>query len=593
MPSKLRFAPLKPSHAKQISRLHRQLYSVDQMKPAAEIQQVLLNADAPFLCNFSIGLFDDKTLVGYTIAYIESESYYHQREEEIFYWHEIMLKPGHERYLQRFLDKVVRQWRTYAPELALEAHAKTMERNKWLSLMRWFEKHGFFVEHRPEAESGENANWHSLRWEAQPPPIKPCRPLRIPQWRAQNGVSVALVSDPQKWQSLSPVWDTLLRQSPRHSACQSMDFLQAWWEHFGLTSELQIFVFYRDEEVIGIAPMMLEHCLILGKYLRRLSLLATTENLGSVRTILGGKSSLCIPALSEYLGAHADNWDFTALPEVNPVDVEAMLAGPGYQFSHTIKRSQVRSSAIDLQGTNDKSGTDLRAKTRRKINRLRRNPGIPANITFNRIDTSELLKAALEKHAEIEAGKGRSYGHQALWSNKSVYYFYRKIADIYGDDANFQIRQLTIGDQVLASSFGLIFDDVFHSLSIAVSSKRHSAALKSLLEAYELQDLLQQTRISRYEINRRGGDADLLWPYTEDRIETCHIYQKQWRLAVHYRIETLLSPYTQGLLENMGLFETVERCALLMRKVKPAAQRLALKFSLLGLSLKSAQQSQN
>jgi hypothetical protein len=93
MPNLVYFAPIGSKHAKRIQRLQKQLFPPDLRESLQEIREILRNTEQHLVCNLSFGLFDNTDMVGYVFAYVESESLFYQREEEVIYIKEIALLP--------------------------------------------------------------------------------------------------------------------------------------------------------------------------------------------------------------------------------------------------------------------------------------------------------------------------------------------------------------------------------------------------------------------------------------------------------------------------------------------------------------------
>ncbi len=105
MPNLVYFAPIGSKHAKRIQRLQRRLFPPELRESFQEIREILLNTEQDMVCNLSFGVFDDTEMVGYVFAYVETESLFYQRDEEVIYIKEIALLPEYEKYLRELLLK--------------------------------------------------------------------------------------------------------------------------------------------------------------------------------------------------------------------------------------------------------------------------------------------------------------------------------------------------------------------------------------------------------------------------------------------------------------------------------------------------------
>ena len=136
------FAPLGSKDARRISRLQKKLFPRALTEPEHEIRQILRNTEEYVVCNLSFGLFEGRRMVGYVFAYVETESLFHRRDEEVIYIKEIALLPGHERFLRPLFLKLFAQWLAFTPHMPLEAHAQEDSLAKWQRLARVFRFYG-------------------------------------------------------------------------------------------------------------------------------------------------------------------------------------------------------------------------------------------------------------------------------------------------------------------------------------------------------------------------------------------------------------------------------------------------------------------
>lgn len=71
------------------------------------------------------------------------------------------------------------------------------------------------------------------------------------------------ISTQQGFNNLRSVWNALLQQSGSNTIFATFEWLYTWWEHFGQDKKLFILLAQEGEDVIGIAPLMIEEKKIL------------------------------------------------------------------------------------------------------------------------------------------------------------------------------------------------------------------------------------------------------------------------------------------------------------------------------------------
>jgi len=69
---------------------------------------------------------------------------------------------------------------------------------------------------------------------------------------------VRVVAEQEGLESLSGIWDSLLQRSSGDSAIYlTYDWVTIWWKHFGDGNRLNILLIEKEQEVIGIFPLMI------------------------------------------------------------------------------------------------------------------------------------------------------------------------------------------------------------------------------------------------------------------------------------------------------------------------------------------------
>lgn len=66
------------------------------------------------------------------------------------------------------------------------------------------------------------------------------------------------VTNKEGFYSINNIWNTVLQKSDSNIIFSSFEWLSIWWDCFGHNKELFILLAQEGEEVIGIAPLMIE-----------------------------------------------------------------------------------------------------------------------------------------------------------------------------------------------------------------------------------------------------------------------------------------------------------------------------------------------
>src|SRR5574341_2578494 len=87
---------------------------------------------------------------------------------------------------------------------------------------------------------------------------------------------VRAVTTPAELLALHADWEDLLARTPAANIFLTVDWLHTWWRHYGGARRLCILAACEGKELVGLAPLMIEDCRLLGlPVFRRLAFLGT------------------------------------------------------------------------------------------------------------------------------------------------------------------------------------------------------------------------------------------------------------------------------------------------------------------------------
>lgn len=557
----LHFSPLGSDDAKEIHRLQKALFPPALRESRQEIRQILKNTEKFLVCNLSFGLFDDTALVGYVFAYVESESVFYRRQEDVLYIKEIALAPDYQRNMTPMFNKFFLQWRAFTPGMPLEAHAQADSLATWRRLMRTMRYFGLELTTKTEESSAGRPAYELLRLDVAETTVNlrtQAMPLPAKRWHYRDDVTVSVISDPRQWLSLKVDWEKLLQATGDHNVFQSFEYLWEWWKYFGTWQSLRVIVIRQGESVIGVGPLMLEHFPIFGKTVRKLMFISAPMEMNRPKFLFGQNGATCFPALFAYLETHAGDWDVLDIDEqMHGEDLDAMRrhfkAAPCL-----VAESGTLCPYIDMDGDWGRFLSRRSRKMRSNIKRLRRKSAGLGQVNVRLVSHWPDLDQALDTHCEIEGESWKASKHLDLADDKSHYFFYRSLARVFGQDGKFELRFLECDGKALASTFGILHDNVFQSLKIAHRNDFDKLSPGTVLESFELEALFERG-IDRYEFMGSFLANKLRWTSTVFETTNVHVYRRRPRLVLFYFIFFVFKRRVKAVLKKTGQFDHVDR----------------------------------
>jgi len=518
MSERIHFSPLGSADARLISRLQRKLFARELTESADEIRQILENTEQHMVCNLSFGVFDGSTPVGYSFAYVETRSLFHERDEEVIYIKEIALLPGYEGYLRRVMQKLLALREVYAPQMAFEAHAVPEALATWQRLRRFFRLHNIQLNTIPEPPRAGRPDYRLLRFEFGPVPGTTPPESTAPVDRLFGDASISVVTDSRRWLSLRPQWDAILDASAQPTLFLTFDYLWEWWRHFGVWHELHMLVIRRDGEIVGIAPLMIEHITILGKSLRRMRLIGSLARSARPGFLFGRNVTLCTSAMLAYFEHNASGWDVLSIEFAERDPAEAMRTH-FRERGHPVVTSSTFHASIDLDNMLDSRAGSVGA--------------LPGKLRVRSTSEWPALEAAIDAHCEIEERSTATAAGPGVSSDKTYYFFYTALAKVFGCKRSFIAWILESEGVALGSSFGILWRDVYQSLQATHDSAYAAQSPASVLLECQL-DSLGRDGVRRYEMIEPPAAAA---PGPRERrvpIQNIHVYRRRSPLLAIY-----------------------------------------------------------
>lgn len=487
MSKKINFSPINASDAKDVHDLQKKLFPPELTESLEEITAILSNADQLFNCNHSFAVYDNLKMIGYIFAYIDSKSIFHNRDEEIFYIKEFGLLPGYERCLRLMIFKLTYIWLTFAPQLAMEAHAVEEAKNKWLRLPKIQQQFETELKIRRGDQGGDatdnnDPDYFLLRWEAG-------RSNRIPKsyslprrgWEYQENIFVSVISDVNRLEALRADWNKLLSKTDSCNFLASFDYLVTWWKYFGTWRDLFVIVIRRENEVIGIAPLMKQYRHRAGRLERKLSMLGMPGFNIQAQLLFAGDAALCGSVMMAFLTRKesTDSWEEIVLEKQYSPSLADKVSACLLELPFELSLASGGSTTLQL-GNNFQHFVENQLPTKKTYNRLLELETEPDYAFYADFNAGHLShKDIVETLSQFEEENGDERAD--INQDGSYYFFYAAIVGLIEKENKLRWFVYRKNNKILASNLGFVEDDVFYSLIQSPCAKYQVDLADSLL----------------------------------------------------------------------------------------------------------------
>lgn len=279
------------------------------------------------------------------------------------------------------------------------------------------------------------------------------------QYQKMPTIQVVHIKDIKAFKALREAWNLLLQKNPHRDAFLTWEWLYAWWKIYRKQRELWLITTWISNELVGVAPLMLEERRKYGLRMRALCSLGTPDmDVGGF--IVRDDDSQIYAVLLDYLIAQKALWDILELnlfmldgPEIEQLIPYFHNAG----FAKHQKNS--RHFYLPIQGDwhsyMGRLNPSLRGDLRRKVHRIEKQ----GQLTFKHHSGQEVTRRDISTIFEIN-----KYGRYTyLYKSREERAFQRELLALMSDRGWPDIFFLYINDQPVAYNYGFIFNGKFEA----------------------------------------------------------------------------------------------------------------------------------
>jgi CelD/BcsL family acetyltransferase involved in cellulose biosynthesis len=566
---------LTAADAKAVARLGRKLYPRGFREGWQSIRDDLAEADAGE-CNLSVGVFHERRLVGYIVAYLlETSALKHLpdvatiAEPEVIYVNDLVVRPHYRRHVRELLRRFAQACRLHFPEHAVVAHGLQKRMRRWimrhkqvLERMAGYrlvclkgihesdtERALYLAQWRPIAE----AEWHALAAGAR-------GKSRLRRYEIAGRVyTLELIQDIAQWRTLEQEWDRLLEQTPEHTVFQTFTYLYVWWRHFGLSRTLYILVIRRDSEIIGVAPLQISPVSMLHRYYRELGFIGSRWEVDRPVLLFPTSPQACCEAMLRFLLEQRNDWDLCDLYEqardsalIN--QLQSSLRARGYLLGMT---ADSLCPYLRLDGTWQRFLATKSQKFRKNLKAARKRLERAGKLAYINHRAGDMT-CQLERYAALENKSWKAKRKVGCNRSNQYFSFYRDLASALGRSDKFQVRFLALADEPIAGTFGLLHNQHYYSLQIVHNPDYSNCSPGTLLEALEIEECFA----SGYrEYDFLGGFLSNKVRWTDQGRRTVQLYafRRTPRLWLFHFTYFVAKPWVKRRLHRWGIIPRLLR----------------------------------
>jgi CelD/BcsL family acetyltransferase involved in cellulose biosynthesis len=441
--------------------------------------------------------------------------------ERTIYIADWVFEPEHRASAMLPADKLAALLRTDEElrHLAVDAFSTPEYASKWRAQQRWITRQGgrlagSYPYH--DAKLDRPMFWVHFRRVAD----SPAPPLESERQGA--ALTCRVVTDLWEWADLKLVWDRLLEASPEHTPWQGYAFLTQWWRHLSSGMPLRIFVVERAGTPCLLLPMQIaEWNAIPGVPVRMLEPIGMIMDVNRPRLALGKLDEAAYRCAFEAIW-NRDDWHVIRVDEKPWDDPEtALLRDYGLErgcqfrqvFSHLVPFLDLRQSwAAFLQAKSQKFRKNLKAARRK----LEAQGAVVLRSYETEAEVLEAFDVVLDLHERswkhrLKVEHSRSEGYPQFFSN-----WVEHMAEV----GQCRILVLYCGESPVAATVAFTDRDTYYSAQIVHDAKFAACSPGTLLEAMEIELLMNEGRYRMYDMLGSFLNNKMRW--TDTAMKSAH-----------------------------------------------------------------------
>ena len=261
------------------------------------------------------------------------------------------------------------------------------------------------------------------------------------------------VEDYSAFLDLKDKWHGLLPQCD-NTIFSTWEWISTWWRHFGEGRKLRVLVAQENDEILGIAPLML------SRYnFRNLGTFHKIEFIGNWDSdyndfILVRKNANCIKLFLNCLIEFSD-WDSLELRDINEESssVNALLAMHSSQTPKLEVDVSNLCPYIILPTSMDIFVSGLGSNTRKNLRRYMRKLCLKHKVAFKTHHDFGSTREAMETFFRLHQKRWESLGQPGAFVDQASRDFHVEIAEIFDKRNWLALHFLTANDEPVAAAY--------------------------------------------------------------------------------------------------------------------------------------------
>lgn len=325
---------------------------------------------------------------------------------------------------------------------------------------------------------------------------------------------LSVIATIEDFDAIKTDWNDLCAGAIEYCPMLSHNWLRSWWEAFCEGYELYIMLAWRDDQLVGAAPLAYQ---TRTTYLRRRRVITGLSNVWVDRFhfLMTAPQEPIVDLFLDHLANAAPPWD---LIELHPLEesspqtklLAAALNERGICFGVTAShQSPELTLASDWDATLQALSSSFRQTVKRKIRKAEKAGSVEMQITTESSCIDDIMTISLE-----------SWQHDngtSMASTDQIRNFYSQIIRGAANDGSLLVGLMSIDGEPAAFEFNLICRSKLHNFKLGFRRRYAHLSPGIVLKAFVLRSILasqSDVRLTEYDFMGTSEPYKLSWTDT-------------------------------------------------------------------------------
>jgi CelD/BcsL family acetyltransferase involved in cellulose biosynthesis len=328
--------------------------------------------------------------------------------------------------------------------------------------------------------------------------------------------TIRVVAESKELESLAGVWDSLLQRSgDDNSIYLTYEWVSTWWKHFGEGKKLNILLIKKEEQVIGIVPLMRSEYRI---GLLKWHLLETigAVNCNYVGLILFENRQEALTAFLAYLEKELVKSRLALRLSLVPQDSQFLhlLRRHASLFSQNLvaeERVMTLAPYISLPATWEEYFHSLGRRRRKSLRSSLQELEEAHSVRFQECD-ADSLEDWLSRFFDLHQKRWQSVGVRSGFSNPKKREFYRDLSSKFLQKKWLHFSCLKVDDEMVSAEYGYIYNGKLYAATSARDLRYSKYSIGHLHHMYLTRDAIAR---NLREVDLLRGDEPYKFYWTK------------------------------------------------------------------------------